>query len=76
MRRLGGLVTGWLDPKTQRATAFYAFLGVLCSNIYHRGINQWTLAALVLMAGLGTLSGLAAIMGDREPPLDPPGEGD
>ena len=68
----GDYMAGWIDPKTQRATAFYAFLGVLCSNIFHLGLNQWNLAALVLMTGLGTLSGLAQVMGRTPPPAGPP----
>jgi len=65
---------GWIDPKTQRATAFYCLLGVLCSHIYHTGMDQWDLAALVLMTGLGTLSGMAELMGRRKPPVEPPGD--
>lgn len=70
----GGLLAGWLDPKTQRATAFYALLGILCSNIYHAGLNHWNFAGLVLMTGLGTLSGISEFMRSlRNPPADPPG---
>ena len=70
----GGLLAGWLDPKTQRATAFYAFLGIICSNIYHGGMNRWNFSALVLMTGLGTLSGLSDFLrSSRKPPAEPPG---
>lgn len=51
-------MAGWIDPRTQRATAFYCFLGLVCSNIWHAGMNKWNFAALALMTGLGTLSGL------------------
>lgn len=64
---------GWLDPKTQKATAFYALLGVLCSQIYHAGLDQWDLAALILLTGIGSLSGLAELIHSRQPPADPPG---
>lgn len=71
---MGDHLTGWIDPKTQRATAFYALLGVVCSNIYHTGLSQWNFAALVLMTGLGTLSGIAHfIRAIKETPTDPPG---
>ncbi len=67
-------MAGWIDPKTQRATAFYALLGILCSNIYHAGLNHWNFAALVLMTGVGTLSGLTHFMqACRNTPADPPG---
>ena len=67
-------MAGWIDPKTQRATAFYALLGILCSNIYHVGLNHWNFAALVLMTGVGTLSGLTHFFqAMRNPPADPPG---
>ena len=67
-------MVGWLDPKTQRATAFYLLLGVLCSNIYHTGLQKWNFLALCLMTGLGTVSGLASLLGtSRPPPGDPPG---
>ena len=62
-------MAGWLDPKTQRATAFYALLGVLCSNIYHTGLTQWNFGALILMSGIGTISGLAHLL---KPSGDPP----
>lgn len=74
MTRLGGLLAGWIDPKTQRATAFYALLGILCSNIYHSGLNHWNFMGLVLMTGVGTLSGLAHLFqAFRNPPAEPPG---
>lgn len=67
-------MAGWIDPKTQRATAFYALLGVLCSHIYHTGLDQWDLLALALMTGLGTVSGIANLMKKvGTPPADPPG---
>ncbi len=70
----GDLLAGWLNPKTQRATAFYALLGVVCSNIYHNGMNHWNFAALALMTGLGTLSGLSDFMRSmRNSPAEPPG---
>lgn len=62
---------GILDWRTRRATAFYALLGVLCSDIWHRGLNRWNLIALVLMAGLGSLSGVAQLLHGNPPP--PPG---
>lgn len=59
---------GLLNPKTQKATAFYALLGVLCGDIWHRGLHKWNLAALVLFAGLGSLAGLAQMIhGPRDP---------
>jgi hypothetical protein len=69
-------MAGWIDPKTQRATAFYCLLGVLCSNIYHVGINQWNFSALVLMTGIGTLSGLTHfVQAMKKIPVDPPDDG-
>ncbi len=64
---------GWTNPKTQRATAFYLILGVLCSNIYHTGLHSWEFAALLVMTGLGTVSGVMDLMGRKESPSDPPG---
>lgn len=59
---------GLLNPKTQKATAFYALLGVLCGDIWHRGLHKWNLIALVLFTGLGTLAGLAEVVhGKAEP---------
>jgi hypothetical protein len=68
-------MTGWTDPRTQRSTAFYALLGVLCSHIYHRGLDQWSLVALALMTGLATVSSVTDILTKRknQPPADPPG---
>jgi hypothetical protein len=67
-------MSGWTDPKTKRATAFYCLLGVLCSHIYHTGLDQWDLVALALMTGLGTVSGLTDLIGKKTPPpADPPG---
>ncbi len=67
-------MAGWLDPKTQRSTAFYCLLGVLCSHIYHAGLNQWSFLALVAMTGLGTVSGILAMLKKAtNPPADPPG---
>jgi len=66
-------MAGWIDPKTQRATAFYCFLGVLCSRIYHTGLDQWNFGALVLMAGLGTLSGVVSMLQKKNSPANPPG---
>jgi hypothetical protein len=66
-------MAGWIDPKTQRATAFYSLLGVLCSNIYHTGLNKYNFMALVLMAGVGSLSGLAALFNPKTPQAEPPG---
>jgi len=71
---MGEFLGGLIDPKTQRATAFYALLGMLCSNIYHTGMNRWNFAGLVLMTGLGTLSGLTKFMLSlKASPADPPG---
>jgi hypothetical protein len=70
---MGELVAGWIDPRTQRATAFYFLLGILGSRIFHNGLDQWSFAGLVLMAGLGTLSGLAGIAKRFQTPPDPPG---
>jgi hypothetical protein len=61
---------GILDWRTRKATAFYALLGVLCSDIWHRGLGKWNLAGLVLMAGLGSLSGIAQIIHGGPPPGD------
>jgi hypothetical protein len=71
----GRIMSGWADPRTQRATAFYCLLGVLCSHIYHTGLDQWDLSALVLMTGLATVSSVTDILTRRktEPPADPPG---
>lgn len=55
-------LVGLLNPKTQKATAFYCLLGVVCSDIWHRGLHQWNLAALILFAGLGSLAGIAQII--------------
>ena len=64
---------GILDWRTRKATAFYALLGVLCSDIWHRGLNQWNLVGLILMAGLGGLSGVAQLIHGGPPPPQPPG---
>jgi len=68
-------MAGWIDPKTQRATAFYFLLGLVGSNIWHAGLNKWNFSALVLMTGLGSLSGLAALIWGPKgnPPAVPPG---
>jgi hypothetical protein len=59
------LMTGWLDPKTKRATAFYALLGVTCSRIYHTGLDKYSLCALILLTGVGSLAGIAAALGNK-----------
>lgn len=68
-------MAGWLDPKTQKATAFYALLGVLCSHIYHTGLDQWDFLALLALTGLGTASGIMDFLNKKKanPPADPPG---
>lgn len=67
-------MAGWIDPKTQRAIAFYALLGMLCSDIWHTGLNRWNFTLFALMAGLGTLSGLAKVIwGPRVAPRDQDG---
>jgi hypothetical protein len=69
------IMAGWIDPKTQRATAFYALLGILCSNIWHVGWNHYNFSAFVLMTGLGTLSALTrfvwGLKGQKNPPPPP-----
>ena len=67
------ILAGWLDPKTQRATAFYALLGILCSHIYYHGLDQWDVVALALLTGVGTASGLLVLLNRSKPPVDPPG---
>lgn len=64
---------GLLDWKTKKATAFYTFVGMLASDAWHNGLNRWNLAGFVLAAGLGSLSGLAAIIHGNEPPHPPGG---
>lgn len=69
-------MAGWLDPRTQKATAFYALLGVLCSHIYHAGLDQLDLLALLALTGLGTASGILDALNAKKaknPPADPPG---
>lgn len=69
------IMAGWLDPRTQKATAFYLFTGVLASHIYHTGLGRYDFGLVVLMAGLGTVSGLADLLRaarSRKPPADPP----
>lgn len=67
------IMAGWLDPRTQRSTAFYALLGVLCSHIYHSGLDQWDLLALLALTGLGSASAILGVIKARKPPADPPG---
>ncbi len=69
-------MAGWTDPKTQRSCAFYALLGVLCSHIYHAGLDQWDFLALLALTGIGAASSILDLMKSRqakEPPADPPG---
>lgn len=63
---------GLLDPKTQKSTGYYAGLGILCADIWHRGIHQWNLIALILFAGLGSLSSLAHFLAKSQLPPVPP----
>lgn len=63
---------GLLDWRTRKATAFYCLLGVLCSDIWHRGLGRWNLIGLILMTGLGSLSGVAHLI-HGEPPQPPGG---
>ena len=63
---------GVLDPKTQKATAFYALLGVLCGDIWHRGLHKWNLIALILFSGIGTLGAVAKMLASAHPPASPP----
>lgn len=65
-------MAGWTDPKTKRSTAFYALLGVLCANIYHTGLDHYKLAALCLMAGLGSVSAILDLLRQKG---TPPGDG-
>ena len=61
-------LVGLLNPKTQKATAFYCLLGVVCSDIWHRGLQKWNLVALILFAGLGSLAGIAQVIhGGKDP---------
>lgn len=67
-------MAGWIDPKTQRATGFYCLLGVLAAHIYHHGLDQWSLAALLAMTSLGSVSGIVDMLRRASnPPADPPG---
>lgn len=67
-------MTGWTNPKTKRATAFYCLLGVLCSNIYQNGLHEWEFLALVLMTGIGTVSSVLYFLNHRKDTrTDPPG---
>ena len=61
---------GWTDPKTQRATAFYAALGIVCSRIWHAGFDQWSLICLMGLVAGGTISGLVDLK--RKDPQDGP----
>jgi len=63
---------GLINPKTQKATAFYALLGALCADIWHRGFNTLNLSAAILFAGLGSLSAIAGILTKDPPPSSPP----
>ncbi len=65
-------MAGWTDPKTQRATAFYAALGIVLSSIWHTGFNQWNVVVLMGLVAGGTISGLVDFS-RRTPPADPPG---
>ena len=48
-----------LDPKTKKATAFYAALGIAIHDVWTRGFNPYNLGMLAALAGLGAvLAGL------------------
>lgn len=53
---------GLLDPKTKKATAFYAFVGLLSSDTWHRGLNKWNLVGWIIATGLGSLAGIAQLL--------------
>jgi hypothetical protein len=69
---LGDFMAGWTDPKTQRATAFYAALGIVCSRIWHVGLDQWSVVVLMGLVAGGTISGLVDFR-RKDTPADPPG---
>lgn len=54
-----------IDPRTRQATAFYAALGVTLWDVYKTGFHPINAAFLALMAGVGTLGALGAVMGER-----------
>ncbi len=74
MNRILMLFKGLVDPKTQKATAFYCLLGVLCADIWHRGIHKWNLAALILFAGIGSIGALAQFIRDSTSATSSPEE--
>lgn len=58
IRLLGGTV---LDPKTRKATAFYAALGIAIHDVWTRGFNLFNFGMLASLAGLGAvIAGLQA----------------
>jgi hypothetical protein len=68
------IMSGWTDPKTQRATAFYCALGIVCCRIWHVGFDKWSAAIITLLATGGTISGIVDVVrGQTAPPGPPPG---
>jgi len=66
-------MSGWTDPKTQRATAFYCALGIVCARIWHVGFDKWSAAIITLLATGGTISGIVDVLQNRNapPPISP-----
>ena len=59
-----------VDPKTQKATAFYTALGVAAWDVIKSGFHPLNALILASMAGLGVVGILGTILKGRDP--DPP----
>lgn len=51
-----------LNPATRKATGYYLALGVTVYDVFTHGFNQWNAVALLLLAGVAGVSGLAELI--------------